>query len=340
MSLIIIYLNRQQQHMFNKLITSYAVASQLKKFSIKSVRSVVTQDCKSGLQTWKDLARNDLSVNGHPSGLNRSIQRFDNSSVALHGTQYRQVLCGMLSSAISRFSAYSPNKPLQNELVNLLNQASLHGSLRMGIMQNITDSVKNIIIPGGTDVDVLPITEHFTTDVKVLSPSAAKITYIEFTSYQSQEPKAELCKLSCRLSFYVHTFRDSVVYSNPSLSLEAPSGVSDALFNSSAITCANALAVCANFFLRLRALITNSPLTRIPICKITSGAEKSTVTCSLPSSYICTTETHKEENSQKDKADTHTHAKTGEKQQQHIPTAVQQLKVGIGEGKKGAGRSV
>ncbi|WP_006010064.1 hypothetical protein [Ehrlichia chaffeensis] len=282
-------------------LTMPSFMKSLKGFSVQGIRNTKYTECTSGEQAWKDMSRNDISINGQNTNINQLIDRYNKENPRPQGNEYRTILHSMLNSTFYRYSGQKINPALRDECITMLNQTSLHGSLYTQIMHSAGKDIQHRIYPNNS---IIPAPQCYDTKIKVISNSTLKVQYQETINFRDIASGDTVCTVKGKLSFYVSANEHGhILYNSPKISLQLPAQISSALVPRSRVFMSNMFTPLSNIVGRINAFFTNTPFQKTTPYKITRGNDIARIEYSLQN-YACLpvsmeTQDQKEENQEK-----------------------------------------
>ncbi|QLK50316.1 hypothetical protein FDZ58_01325 [Ehrlichia ruminantium] len=281
-------------------IISHSISA-LKNFSLSQVRNTLYPECRSGQQAWLDLPRSTIKVNNVLVNFDQAIQNYEVNNPLLQNNDYRDALHTILQQTIFESSGIIINPSLIDELITLLHQACLHGSLYTSIMSNIARDVQDI--PENRNTDPIAALNHFATSILVLSPDKLYVKYSEQVSIKDGfQSNIMHSGIKGEISFNITSNSTGVVsYDNANVHLLLPQSLARVLLQRALIRMSNLCTRIRSFFHRQQC---NDPTRhynlRESTCRIADTSEGSVLLLSTPSNIQFTTVTSKEMLQQKE----------------------------------------
>ena len=246
-------------------LTTPSFIKNLSNFHLNQARNVQYADCRTGEIAWLDFPRSDININGKNTNFYDIINQH-NKPKKLNGYQYRKTLQKILSSKLKEISNQDVNKPLIDECITILNQASLYGSSQ------------KILISLGEDIQnrtqqcngIIPIMQMYRTNIEVISSSILKIRYKEQLNLRDVCTGKCISHINTSIDFNISTSEENVItYSDPKISIEMPRSIATSILPINTIRLTNILIPCYNAINRIRAFITGSPFQKATPHQIT-----------------------------------------------------------------------
>ncbi|KYW94981.1 hypothetical protein [Ehrlichia ruminantium] len=274
-------------------IISHSISA-LKNFSLSQVRNTLYPECRSGQQAWLDLPRSTIKVNNVLVNFDQAIQNYEVNNPLLQNNDYRDALHTILQQTIFESSGIIINPSLIDELITLLHQACLHGSLYTSIMSNIARDVQDI--PENRNTDPIAALNHFATSILVLSPDKLYVKYSEQVSIKDGFQSNIMHNgIKGEISFNITSNSTGVVsYHDANINVLLPQSLARVLLQRVLIRLSNICARIRSFVHRQCNDLTRHSNQEEGICRIADTSEGGVLLLSTPSNTEFTTVTSKD----------------------------------------------
>ena len=258
----------------------------LKNFRFENIRNTNSIECINGAQFWVDIHRTHLSINGHKL----DTYEIKKSYIAENPTlkepkEYHKASSGLLDSMLNKFSGYKVTESLTNELIAILHQGGVDGSLYMGVTHHLALPLKEELHINDPNLLIVPESKERSTEISIMSPRRLRIDFKEQIEYVTSDTQATLLDLNCKLSFNVSELNElAIMYHGIVISIEVPKDKA-ILFNNEEKTISNIL--CSTFR-KLHSQLTNSSLDTTSEIQRTEQENGNVIfTYQIPNNYQC-----------------------------------------------------
>ena len=245
----------------------------MKTFNLTNTRNLCPE-CISGHQTLLDLPRSTIRVNRSLVNSNAMIDNYrQHNPEILQSGNHRTALHIILEQSIFENSGIHLNPSLVDELLTLLHQACLYGSIYNNTLIKLIQDIKDM--PDNGNTDPMPILEWFASSIKVLSENTVHVKYKEQGHFTDMLTTDLLClNVYGELSFNITShFQGRCHYHNARLEILIPSPHAEHILSPSLIRISNTFSTIKNFFTRLCSRIKNF-FTRQPVIYNTQEENK------------------------------------------------------------------
>ncbi|WP_395877641.1 hypothetical protein [Ehrlichia muris] len=251
----------------------------------------------SGEQTWQDLRRNTVKVNGKDAQFFQVIDAHTTNNGTPKNNEYRKILYEILGAKFYEYSNIKISEHLLDECVTILNQNALFGAfieIPTCLGEDITDRMH-------TDSNIIPSIETSETEIKTISESDLTMIHRELLFLRNSDDGSPTSSLNTKLSFDISLNKDgTVTYSNSKISLEIPQDLASNILRICPLRMANMFVPFKNAIRKISSFFTGTPFQKVAPYNIIHGSNTLIIVCSLPD-YKCSpvAMTSKTENPQK-----------------------------------------
>ncbi|QLK57658.1 hypothetical protein [Ehrlichia ruminantium] len=266
----------------------------LKNFSLSQLRNTLYPECRNGYQAWLDLPRSTIRINNSLVQFDQVIQDYELHNPFLQNNDYRNVLHTILQQTIFENSGIIVKPSLIDELITLLHQACLHGTLYTSIMSNIARDVQDI--PENHNTNPIAALNNFSTHIVVLSPDKLYVKYSEQVSIKdASQSNIMYDGINGEISFNITSNSTGVVsYHDANINVLLPQPLARVLLQRVLIRLSNICARIRSFVHRQCNDLTRHSNQEEGICRIADTSEGGVLLLSTPSNTEFTTVTSKD----------------------------------------------
>ncbi|AHC39678.1 hypothetical protein [Ehrlichia muris] len=265
--------------------------------NVSHFRDIKYDKSISGEQTWKDLRRNTVKVNGNYAKFFQVIDAHTTNNGTPRDNEYRKILYKILGAKFYEHSNIKISEDLVDECVTILNQNCLFGAF-IEIPTCLGEDIKDRM---HANHDIVPSIETSEAEIKIISESNLAITHRESLFLRNSNDGSSISRVNTLLSFNISSNDDgTVTYSNSKISLEIPQDLALNILRICPLRMANMFVPIKNAIRKISSFCTGTLFQKVAPYNIIHGPDTLTIGCSLPD-YKCSpvAMTSKTENPQK-----------------------------------------
>ncbi|AHX04449.1 hypothetical protein EHF_0753 [Ehrlichia japonica] len=246
-------------------------------------RNVQDLICTSGQETWIDLPRNSIKIDGQHANFLQAITAYKTKNDLPKNNEYRKVLHGILNSKFQKILNLNISGPLIDECVTMLNQESLCGAsthLSYSLAKDIQYRMR-------TNAEIMPTIDASETNIKTISESDLTIYHKEDFIFRDSINGTPISTVSITIRLNINANTDgTLTYSNTKISLKVPQDTASSVLPIRLIRMANMLVPLRNLIGRIQSFFTGSTFYKVTPYKITRTPDLCIIEHKLPD-YTC-----------------------------------------------------